>query len=209
MAITGQPYSYAGDDPVDLIDPTGQSGRNPFSWSASTWEVVGVAAAVTAGAVALCIATGCIGDAAVGAAALGGADAVDAGAAAGAAVDAGAATETGTTVIASYAASPSYIDVAESLGANYFNVDAETWAAMTADDQWAANQSFLDEAIARGDTFALSSPPELAQEGTAYYSELQYILQNGYTISGDTLVPAIEEGTDILPIFPALSCGSQ
>jgi RHS repeat-associated protein len=186
-AVTGTPDAYVQDDPENLVDPTGLSWWNPFSWSASTWAVVGAVAAVVTVAVVLCVATACLGDAAVGAAALGGADA---------AADAG-----GISVIGSLAASPSYIDVAESLGANYFYLD--DYEALTTGEQWAANQEFLDQAIARGDTFVLSSPPELAPEGSGYFKELQYLLENGYTFEGDTLVPSASEigSVDLLPIL--------
>ena len=33
MSITREPYSYAGDNPVELGDPSGLSNWNPFSES--------------------------------------------------------------------------------------------------------------------------------------------------------------------------------
>ena len=71
---------------------------------------------------------------------------------------------------------------------------------MTEEEQWAANQEFLDEAIARGDTFQLSSPPEDAQPGTGYYKEIEYLLNNGYVQEGEAFVPSINAMADLFPI---------
>jgi hypothetical protein len=88
----------------------------------------------------------------------------------GAAIAAG--NGSGITVLGSY---PAYVELAEELGANYFSVSAEQWAQMTAAEQWAANQAFLDAAIARGDSFIFSN--ELAPAGTFFEQELLYLQQ--------------------------------
>jgi RHS repeat-associated protein len=49
-ALTGEPYSYAGDDPVNASDPTGLSWWNPFTWSVRTWINIGIGAALGVGA---------------------------------------------------------------------------------------------------------------------------------------------------------------
>jgi hypothetical protein len=54
-----------------------------------------------------------------------------------------------------------------------------------------ANQTFLDRAIARGSEVRLASP-RTASNLTGYYArEIDYLLKQGYTISGD--------GTRMLP----------
>jgi hypothetical protein len=83
----------------------------------------------------------------------------------------------GTTVIGSY---PGYVALAEGLGANYFSIPAADWASMTAAEQWAANQAFLDAAIARGDAFIVSNWP--AQAGTFFEREVQYLLSRGIAV---------------------------
>lgn len=57
----------------------------------------------------------------------------------------GSRNGSGVTVIGSY---PQYTQLAQKIGANYFNIPAEEWAQMTPAQQWAANQTFLDAAIA-------------------------------------------------------------
>jgi hypothetical protein len=80
----------------------------------------------------------------------------------------------GTTVLGSY---PQYIELAQQLGANYFSIPAEEWAQMTAAEQWAANQAFLDAAIARGDNFLLSNA---VTDASSYLArEIQYLIDNG------------------------------
>ena len=78
----------------------------------------------------------------------------------------------GLAVLGSY---PAYVNLAEELGANYFSVPMEEWAEMTAAEQWAANQAFLDAAIARGDSFVFAT--ELAPAGSFYEQELLYLQQ--------------------------------
>jgi len=48
LAITDQPYAYAGDDPVNGSDPTGDSWWDPLSWSSRTWSTIGIVASVAA-----------------------------------------------------------------------------------------------------------------------------------------------------------------
>lgn len=84
----------------------------------------------------------------------------------------GSGNGSGVTVIGSY---PQYTQLAQKMGANYFSMPAEEWAQMTPAEQWAANQAFLDDAIARGDTFVFSN--DFAPAGSFYEQELQYLQQ--------------------------------
>lgn len=88
-ALTGQPYQYAGSDPLDATDPTGLSWYNPLSWCAGTWTKVGI------GAVVIALAATGVG-AAADAGILSGVAAGE-GLATGAAATAGAATLAATT----------------------------------------------------------------------------------------------------------------
>lgn len=56
---------------------------------------------------------------------------------------------------------------------------------MSPAEQWAANQKFLDRAIARGDDIRLATPAGQAREGSSYERELQYLTSKGYRPSSD------------------------
>jgi RHS repeat-associated protein len=76
-------------------------------------------------------------------------------------------------------------------GGRTFNVPTNVWDAMTPEERWAANQRFLDRAIARGSNFQLATPADEAREGSSYERELQYLQSRGYTVGsgGTTMVP--------------------
>jgi RHS repeat-associated protein len=84
------------------------------------------------------------------------------------------------TVLGRYSA---YIDVAKDVGGKVFSVPAEIWNKLSAAEQWALNQQFLDDAIARGDTFYLASKWANAPTGSFYRMELEYLFSKGYTLS--------------------------
>jgi hypothetical protein len=96
----------------------------------------------------------------------------------------------GTTVIGHY---PAYVNLAQELGANYLNIPLEEWDAMSPAEQWAANQAFLDEAIANGDTFQLATPLAEMDPDSFFAQEVQYLTDPdvGYQPSPD--------GTQLLP----------
>jgi len=50
------------------------------------------------------------------------------------------------------------------------------------------NRQFLDDAIARGDTFKLASLLKEAEPGTYFRRELDYLFSLGYQLVGDVLV---------------------
>lgn len=84
------------------------------------------------------------------------------------------------TVLGRYKA---YLDLADDIDGNVFNIPTEIYDNLTPDEAWKLNQAFLDEAIARKDTFILASKWAEAVPGSAYYHELQYLFSKGYTIS--------------------------
>ena len=62
----------------------------------------------------------------------------------------GFGTTAGRTVLGHF---PAYLEKANELGANRFSIPTSVWAKMSTTARWAANQKFLDRAIARGDEF--------------------------------------------------------
>ena len=98
-----------------------------------------------------------------------------------------AACQAGITVLGRF---PAYINLAKDLGANFLNIPTEEFNALSPEDQWAANQAFLDRAVAAGDDFVLATAPELAREGSFYAQELAYLLSQGYVpnVAGTALV---------------------
>jgi hypothetical protein len=93
----------------------------------------------------------------------------------------GKATSGGETVLGKF---PDYLKVADDLGARRFNVPAEVWNKMGKAEQWAANQKFLDRAIARGDDFILSNPVKsISDVSGSFRRELEYLIQRGFRLN--------------------------
>jgi hypothetical protein len=89
----------------------------------------------------------------------------------------------GQTVIGKY---PQYLQKAEELGANRFNIPMDIWNKMSAAERWAANKQFLDDAIRRGDEFILANPvTNINTVGGYFRRELEYLIQQGYKLSSD------------------------
>jgi hypothetical protein len=82
---------------------------------------------------------------------------------------------------------PAYTDKANKIGAKTFNVPKKIWKPMSPAKKWAANRKFLDRAIARGDEIILASPASEAKAGTFFRKELDYLIKQGYKLSGDGL----------------------
>lgn len=61
------------------------------------------------------------------------------------------------------------------------------WAKMTSAEQRAANQKFLDRAIAKGSRILLKTSVQDAQPGSAYEWELRYLYAHGYRPTKDGL----------------------
>ena len=99
----------------------------------------------------------------------------------GGAADAAIGSE-GITVLGRF---PAYLQRAKYLGGRAFNIPIEIWSKMAPEQQWAANQKFLDRMIARGDKVVLSAPFWQATPGTSFAKELQYLLRRGYKYGDD------------------------
>lgn len=51
---------------------------------------------------------------------------------------------------------------------------------MSPDEQWEANERFLDRTIARGDDIRLATRFRKARPGSVYRRELDYLVSKGY-----------------------------
>jgi hypothetical protein len=91
----------------------------------------------------------------------------------------------GVTVLGRY---PAYVNTAHKIGGNYLNFVDDSWDRLTDAQRWAVNKQFLDDAIARGDTFRLASHLRQAEPGTYFRRELDYLFSLGYEVVGDILV---------------------
>lgn len=101
-------------------------------------------------------------------------------------------TGSGVTVLGPFTPAgggPSYIKVAEDMGASYFDI-GDAWKMATPTQQLAANQHVLDVAIANRDTIKLSVPYYEIRPDTYTGAELRYILERGYQrIDDNTFAP--------------------
>ena len=84
-------------------------------------------------------------------------------------------------VIGKYKNSPNYLHVAENLRAKAFDVPPHIFAKMSEAQQWAANQKFLDIAIARGGDFLLDKPiKDISSTSGGLRKELDYLSDQGF-----------------------------
>jgi RHS repeat-associated protein len=83
----------------------------------------------------------------------------------------GPTTGNGATVLGHY---PAYVDKAQEMGATYLDTSPEVWEALGSTElRWAVNQQFIDDAVARGDTFVFAS---VLQKADSYFAwELEYL----------------------------------
>jgi hypothetical protein len=96
---------------------------------------------------------------------------------------AGLVAKRGIAVLGKY---PGYVEMAEQLGAKYFNISSSAWARMSKPEQWAANRQFLDYLIKQGDNIILSTPVKKVEAITgSFRQELDYLLSKGYKLSSD------------------------
>jgi hypothetical protein len=80
---------------------------------------------------------------------------------------------------------PEYLEAAARSGARVFNIPAEIYRTLSPAAQWAANQKFLDRAIARGVNILLATDPTKIRVGSTLEREVKYLLERGYKIIGD------------------------
>jgi len=90
----------------------------------------------------------------------------------------------GTTVLGHY---PDYVKLAESLGANKFQIPTNVWNKMTAAEQWTANTKFLDRMVLRGDNIRLATQLNNVRPASFFQKELNYLFEMGYKVSPDGL----------------------
>jgi hypothetical protein len=89
-------------------------------------------------------------------------------------------------VIGKFQNSPNYLQVAEKLGAKAFDVRPDIYKNMSGPQRWAANQKFLDRAIARGGDFLLDKPiKDISSTSGGLRKELNYLSEKGYQLSPD------------------------
>ena len=89
-------------------------------------------------------------------------------------------------VIGKFKNSPNYLHVAENLRAQAFDVPPSIFAKLSETQQWAANQKFLDRAIARGGDFLLDKPiKDISSASGGLRKELNYLSDKGFKLSPD------------------------
>lgn len=82
---------------------------------------------------------------------------------------------------------PEYIELSDQIGVKPFSIPENIWDKMTLAEQWAANQKFLDRAIARGSEFILATPIDKVRAGSFLQREIEYLISQGYKFSLDFL----------------------
>ena len=89
------------------------------------------------------------------------------------------ATQNGskTKVIGHY---PEYIEKSKELNVKPFSIPDKYWNKMTPEEQWVANQKFLERAIRHRSNFILATPPDKVRLGSFLEKEINFLLRNGY-----------------------------
>ena len=78
-----------------------------------------------------------------------------------------------------------YVNLGGIVGADTFSIPQSVWETMTPAQQLAANQEFLDSAIANGSTIMFSSDPALAPASSGLAWEYDYLVQQGFKVVQD------------------------
>ncbi len=87
-----------------------------------------------------------------------------------------------TTVLGKY---PQYIEEANKIGGNRFDIPTEFWDKMNDAEKWTANKKFLDRAIDRGDEFKLATPFNAENANGFFKKEIEYLLDQGFKLNED------------------------
>ena len=77
-----------------------------------------------------------------------------------------------------------YIEKADELGANKFEIPQEQFEKMSEDERWNANKEFLDDVIDSGSDIELVTPWDSA-EGYYFQREKDYLQSRGFSPSSD------------------------
>jgi len=80
---------------------------------------------------------------------------------------------------------PEYVEMSNKLGTKPFSIPDEVWNKKTEVEQWAANQKFLDRAIAKGAEFNLATPIDKVRPGSYLQKEIEYLTSKGYKFNED------------------------
>ena len=83
---------------------------------------------------------------------------------------------------------PEYIELSKTLGTKPFSVPDRIWAAMTDTEKWAANKKSLDRAISKGSEFVLATPINKVKPRSFLRKEIDYLMSRGYKYSCGKLV---------------------
>jgi hypothetical protein len=75
---------------------------------------------------------------------------------------------------------PDYTRLANELGARQFSIPEAAYQAMTTEEQWAANQAVLDQAIADRIPIVLSNPATPEFLTGSFGEEIAYLIKQGY-----------------------------
>ena len=78
-----------------------------------------------------------------------------------------------------------YVNLGGVVGALTFSIPSAVWEEMTGTAQWAANQAFLDAAIASNAVIGLGSNAANAIPTSGFWNEIQYLIAQGYQVSSD------------------------
>ena len=91
-------------------------------------------------------------------------------------------------VLGKYVEGVGYVNLAQKLGASFFQVADDIWKSLTVSEQWKMNKEFLDDMIAQGKEFIFSSNAYETLSNapqSSFDKGINYLLKNGYRIIED------------------------